>query len=294
MSSDGRRLVFDFDHRRWYLYVAPDPAAPPRRVLMEPGIRAAALSPDGGRIALALGAEAQSSAISVLDLDSMERRTLSGMAASTLAWMPDGRSLLVAAAAPDGVSNWIWRLPVGGGLPEPVLKGEEYWDHPSASPDGSRIAAVRRSRTGSELLIHDLQGGGHRSLAEKVSIVTPRWSPDGRFLAWGGAWRPDDLASGGVWVCPVQGGTARRLTAEGTWPVWDADGEHVLFIRFLEHEGIWRVPVAGGAASLLRPLEGEMRELSLEGLDSGRAGAPLLVLLSRFTGELYALEPPGE
>jgi hypothetical protein len=34
-----------------------------------------------------------------------------------------------------------------------------------------------------------------------------------------------------------------------------------------------------------------MQQLSLEGLDIGQDGAPLLVLLSKFTGELYALEP---
>ena len=48
--------------------------------------------------------------------------------------------------------------------------------------------------------------------------------------------------------------------------------------------------MAGGPASLVRPLEGEMRELSLEGLHAGRDGTPILVFLSNFSGALYALD----
>jgi DNA-binding winged helix-turn-helix (wHTH) protein/Tol biopolymer transport system component len=294
MSPDGRSLVFDFDQRRWYLYLAPEPGGSMRRVLVEPGMTAAALSPDGGRIAIAQGAEAQSPAVTVLDVDTRKRRTLSGMTASAVAWWPDGRSLLVAAAAPDGISNWIWRLPAAGGLPEPVLKGEVSWEWPSASPDGTRIAAARVSETASELVVLDLQRNDERVLARGASIRMPTWSPDGRLLAWSGAWRPDDLISGGIWVCPVEGSTPRRLVVDGARPVWEADGEHLLFLRFLEHEGIWRVPVSGGTPSLVYRLEEELRQLSPEGLDIGRAGGPLLLILYRFSGELYALEAPDE
>ncbi len=292
MSSDGRRLVFDFDQRRWFVYLASTPGAEIHRVVAEPGMVAAALSPEGGRIALALGAAAQSPAVVLLDTRTMERRTLSGMTAGSVAWMPDGKDLLIAATAPDGVSRWIWRVPVGGGLPEPVMKGEGEWKDPAASPDGSLLAAVRRTSTGFELVVRDVEKDQDRTLALKESIVAPRWSPDGRFLAWSGSRRPDDLTSGGIWVCPTSGGASRRLIADGAWPVWEADGEHLLFVRFLEQEGVWRVPLDGGSASLVRRLEGEMKELSLEGLDAGRAGAPLLLFLSKFTGEIYAFEPP--
>jgi len=292
MAPDGRRLVFSFSHRRWYLYLASEPAGEARRVLVEPGMQFAALSPDGTRIAVALGAEAQSPAVGVIDINTMERRTLSGMDASAVAWMPGGRELLIAAPAPDGVNHWIWRLPVGGGLPEPVLKGAQHWDSPAPSPDGTIIAAVRRSANGSELVVHDLENGRDRVVTSKAVIIAPRWSPDGRFLVWSGDWRPDEVGSGGVWVCPVAGGSPRRLTADGAWPVWDEDGEHVLFARFIEHRGIWRVPLTGGPARRARALDGEMQDLYLQGLDTGRTGAPVLFFMYEYTGELYALEPP--
>jgi Tol biopolymer transport system component len=292
MAPDGSRLVFDFSRRWWYVYLAAQAGDEAQRVLAERGMQAAALAPDGTRIAIALGAAAQSPAVSLLDLDTMERHTVSGMAASAVAWMPGGSDLLIAAPAPDGMSNWIWLLPTAGGLPRPVLKGEVYWNWPSPSPDGALIAAVRRSAGGDELVLHHLEQDRDRVLAAKPIIETPRWSPDGRFLAWSGGTRPDDVGSGGVWVCPAEGGVPRRLTVDGAWPVWEGDGEHILFARYLENEGLWRVPLTGGTPHLVRRFGGEMLELYVEGLDIGQSGTPLLLFLYRFTSELFVLESP--
>jgi DNA-binding winged helix-turn-helix (wHTH) protein/Tol biopolymer transport system component len=292
ISYDGRRLVFDFSHRRWFLYLSEIPGSELRRILTEPGLVAAALSPGGEQIALALGAAAQSPSVVVLDLRTMDRHTLSGMTASAVAWAPGGEDLLIAAAAPDGINRWIWRLPVNGSLPTPLMKGQQSWDAPTLSPDESRIAAVRRRQGNFELVVHDLDRNEDRVLALKESIIAPRWSPDGRLVAWSGSWRPDDLLSGGIWVAPAEGEQPRRLITDGAWPVWEPDGRHLLFLRFQEHKGIWRLPIDGGPAHLVGSLEGELGDLFLEGIDIGRGGAPLLLLLSTFAGEMYAFEPP--
>lgn len=60
MAPDGRSRVFEFSHRRWYVFLSADAGATVNRVLMEPGMRAVAPSPDGARIAVAVGADAQS------------------------------------------------------------------------------------------------------------------------------------------------------------------------------------------------------------------------------------------
>jgi DNA-binding winged helix-turn-helix (wHTH) protein/Tol biopolymer transport system component len=70
VAPDGQRLVFDSSDRRWYLYLASEPGDEPRRVLVERGIQTASVSPDGTRIAIALGAAAQSPAVSVLNVGS--------------------------------------------------------------------------------------------------------------------------------------------------------------------------------------------------------------------------------
>jgi DNA-binding winged helix-turn-helix (wHTH) protein/Tol biopolymer transport system component len=294
MSSDGRRLVFNFSHRRWYLYLAAEPGTEPRRILVDPGMQAVALSPDGTRVAIVLGIEAQSPAVSLLDLRTMERRTLSGMAATEVAWMPGGEELLVAAPAPDGIRSWIWQVPVGGGLPHPVIKGEARWRAPQPSPAGGTVAAVRRSVAGDKLVLHDLDSGEQRILAAQGTIEAPRWSPDGSMLAWSGGFRPEDLDSVGLWVCPVVDGAPRRLTMDGAWPDWETNGEYLLYGRYLENQGLWRVPLSGGAPERVLTQVGEMADHYLHRIDTGRNGAPLLLFYYEYTGALYALEPPSE
>jgi Tol biopolymer transport system component len=291
MAADGRRLVFDFSHRRWFIYLVPRLGEEPKRVLMEPGMHAAALSSDGSRVAVALGAEAQSPAISIIDLPSGERRTISALAASGVAWMPDGESLLVTAPAPDDVNRWIWRVPVNGGLPEPVIAGDQSWSAPSPSPDGRKIAALRTSKKGFELVVRDLGTGRDRVITEGQAIVSPKWSPDGSQLVWSGKWRPDDVGSGGVWVCEAEGGTQRRLALEGAWPVWDPAGDAILYLRFIEHRGVWRVSLAGDEPRLVQRLDGDVSDYLMEGLDVARDNGSLLLFLYQYTGELYALEP---
>ena len=294
MSADGRRLVFSYSHRRWHLFLASSADEAARRILVTPGVQAAALSPDGSRVALAEGAEGQSPAVSVIDVDTMERRTVSGMAASSLAWMPDGESLLVAAPAPDRKNDWIWQMGIGGGLPEPIMEGGAHWRSPSASPDGSMVAALRRAVNGWELVVRHLDRAEDRVVAQRSVIEAPRWSPDGRFLAWSGSQRPEDVDSGGVWTCESSGGTPRRVALDGVWPVWERGGGHLLFGRFLHHRGIWRVSMDGGSPELVRAMDSEMDGLYLEGLDTGRGCAPILFNLARYTVELYVLEPPEE
>jgi Tol biopolymer transport system component len=293
MSPDGRRLVFSFSHRRWHLYIAGDAGEPARHVLATPGVQAASLSPTGTRIALAQGAEAQSPAVSILDLTTMDRRTVSGMAASSISWMPDGKSLLMAAPAPDGSIDWIWRLPLGGGLPEPILTGASHWRAPIPSPTGTTVGATRRSASGWELVIRDLERGEEKIVARKAVIEAPRWSADGKWLAWSGSQRPEDVDSGGIWVCEVSAGTPRRLALDGAWPVWEGDDKHLLFGRFLHQRGIWRVSLDGGPPALVRTLDPEMEDLYLEGLDVGSSGSPVLFILAQYTGELYSMEAPS-
>ena len=74
-------------------------------------------------------------------------------------------------------------------------------------------------------------------------------------------------------------------------PLWEGDGGHILFARFIEHKGIWRVPLAGGSPRLVRRLAGDMPDLYLHGLDAGRSGSPVMFFSYEYTGELYVLEP---
>lgn len=102
------------------------------------------------------------------------------------------------------------------------------WMH-TASRDQSIVfsALGRIYRAGAD-------GTGARAVVggnDKPFAYSPRFSPDGRHLAWV-SW--DDLEKGEVWVGGADGGGARQISNRpGQWvnPQWSADGKEIVVIR---------------------------------------------------------------
>ena len=91
-------------------------------------------------------------------------------------------------------------------------------------------------------------------------VGAPALSPDGAQVVY--AVRQTDMAADAgrhdLWLSPVDGGEARRLTrheANDTAPAWSADGR---FVYFLSGRGdttqVWRIAMAGGEAAAVTEL----------------------------------------
>jgi len=128
-------------------------------------------------------------------------------------WRPDSKGLAYVAADPPGENNWwvakLYRQELGGG-PEVVLAPAE-------------VAGA----------LHGLQ------------IAVPRWSPDGKAIAFIGGLMSDQGSTGGdVWIVPAGGGAPQNLTpgrpATPEWIEW-GDDQHI----FLSE-------LAGGNSQLVR------------------------------------------
>jgi dipeptidyl aminopeptidase/acylaminoacyl peptidase len=128
-------------------------------------------------------------------------------------WSPDAKSLAYVAADPPGENNW-WVA---------KLYTQAMGETPRAILAPADIPGP----------LHGLQ------------IAVPRWSPDGRFIAYIGGLMSDQGVTGGdVWAIAATGGAARDLTpgrpASAAWIEW-GDEEHI----FAEE-------IAGGDMRLVR------------------------------------------
>jgi TolB protein len=119
----------------------------------------------------------------------------------------------------------IGRVPVEGGAPQMLDFGAASDAFPDISPDGKWIAFTRTDPDAERVYIAPAAGGIARLLTKSPGTV-PRWSPDGRHIAFGA----NRNTTGGVFVIDPDGKNERRLTTTGGWPVWWPDGRQIGFM----------------------------------------------------------------
>ena len=116
---------------------------------------------------------------------------------------------------------------------------------PEWNPAGDRIAFDARSNGHSHIFVIAPSGGATRQITfGEDNDVIPRWSNDGRFLYFrsnrGGRWQ--------LWKQAVAGGTPQPMTGnDGMNAQESADGNWLYFAKG-DEGGLWRMPIAGGAA----------------------------------------------
>jgi len=122
---------------------------------------------------------------------------------------------------------WVQHLP--SGTPRRLTTSPAEDVDPSLAPDGSAVV-FRSERDGGGVYIVDVAGGEERLLARYGR--NPRFSPDGRTIAY---WVGDNdatIASGQLFLISLADGASVRLAADfadARFPVWSSDGLHILF-----------------------------------------------------------------
>lgn len=208
-------------------------------------------------------------------------------------WSPDGTHILFFASDAEGHSK-AYVVSSTGGTPRPILPEDtEPQSDPDWSPDGSKIvfAAVQAGDEALLSVIRILDVASHNvsTVPGSGSMRSPRWSPDGRFIAalYGGQ---DGLK---IFNVETQKWSVLREIRANTvlateFPTWSRDGQFIYFLGFKE-DGVLRIRPSGGDAERVVDIKGFRFGGALGfwmGLDP--EDAPLL-LRDTGTDDIYAL-----
>jgi eukaryotic-like serine/threonine-protein kinase len=168
----------------------------------------------------------------------------------------DGRLLAFASDRAEGSRNLdIFVRHMSGGEPVRLTSNPADDTQPSFSPDGGSIA-FRSERQGGGVYVIPSLGGQERLVVPLGN--NPRFSPDGKWIAYWVGESTNMTPSARSYILPVTGGVPRQLQpsfADARFPIWTPDGTHILF------EGVdvwksdtdpdrdwWVTPIDGGKA----------------------------------------------
>jgi Tol biopolymer transport system component/DNA-binding winged helix-turn-helix (wHTH) protein len=143
----------------------------------------------------------------------------------------------------------LWRVPSFGGPMElfvPQASGAGF------SPDGRRVVYTKFLEARRPLWVSRLDAlGAHEEIAPAGYV--PRWSPDGRWIAYTTSEPEGGL--GDLFVFPLDGGPARRLThvpSQFYGLVWTPDSQAIVASSTRTGSSLlWRHPIDGGDPELL-------------------------------------------
>ncbi len=103
---------------------------------------------------------------------------------------PDGAWLVVPVTRYDMEQNEgrtrLWLVPAQGGEPRALTVADVNSSEPAFSPDGKRLAFVRkREKEKPQLYVMPLDGGEPEKLTDlPLGVFDPKWLPDGRRIAF--------------------------------------------------------------------------------------------------------------
>ena len=173
-------------------------------------------------------------------IDGSQRLQLSypPLYASMPRWSPDGKQIAFFSVT-SGKPSRIYVVSPGGGTCQELLPND---DHPEAdpywSPDGSLLAfggLYASASTGIRVL--NLKTHQVTTLPGSEELFSPRWSPDGRYIA-AVQWNSQSLQ---VFDRTKQKWSKVFQERNVSFPDWSKDGLYVYFLSWPENPGIFRM-----------------------------------------------------
>jgi serine/threonine-protein kinase len=148
-------------------------------------------------------------------------------------WTPDSK-LVVFCSDKEGPANIYWQLADGSGGPERLTTSESASVPISVSQDGQTLAFHKLNHyAGMDVWIYHVwmlclrDRKAQPFLRSKFDAPTPRFSPNGRWLAW----ISDESGRYEVYVQPYSGPgvTVQISQGGGTEPAWNPNGRELFY-----------------------------------------------------------------
>ncbi len=229
-------------------------------------------SPDGVRIAYR---STRTSGLWIVDVATGKAREIYAVDqknehfAAEMDWSPDGKRIVFL----DEVfrqSHTMMVVDAEGAGPATVLVPSTiHWpSFPKWSPGGDKILFVSGAGKSSgplypyNLWIMNSDGTGQIQITKDIDVHRPRWSPDGRWIAFDGPIAYEEPEPEyELWLMDGTGSALKRLTSNTinkvseAMPAWTPDGNRIFFIRgtsFTRGEyDVWTISLAEGAQTKL-------------------------------------------
>jgi Tol biopolymer transport system component len=162
-------------------------------------------------------------------------------------WSADGRRLVLMGREPGKLWK-LYQIDANGSDLHPLLNESRNQADPSLSPDGNllvfgRLPDVMAERAQPKAIyILDLKTNALTPLPQSVGLFSPRWSPDGRYIA------AMPQGQGKLMLFDRNTNTWKTLVAQSAAdPVWSHDGRWIYFHDFLEEsQAIYRASIPDG------------------------------------------------
>ena len=202
-------------------------------------------------------------------------------------WSPDGRQIAFFAFV-AGKKTKLYMVSADGGTPREVVPEDpqDEWD-PTWSADGTKIAFSAAGATNPDSVIHilDLKTNQVSTLPGSKGLFSPRWSPDGRYLA---AMPFDSRALMLFDFATQKWGEIAKITLG--FPNWSKNSDYVYFLHEENDPAVMRVRLSDHKVERVADLK-TFRQTGSFSIWLGLApdDSPLL-LRETGTQEIYALD----
>jgi eukaryotic-like serine/threonine-protein kinase len=144
-------------------------------------------------------------------------------------WTPDGKRIAFRSGKEEGPMNLFWQLGDGSGGLERLTNSESIQSPDSWSPDGQLLAFTELNpTTGRHIWVLRLSDRKPQPFLRTPSDESsPRFSPDGRWLAY----VSNESGRYEIYVQPYPGpgGRWQISTEGGTEPVWNPNGRELFY-----------------------------------------------------------------